>query len=516
MANKGLFASIVGRLMPATDAHNQEFAPAYAFGPRHHLAQLAVTGCLNHNFYTSADEQLAQVLDLSGKVDAQFLAKLAVHARERGGMKDMPALLLARLTVTAPDLAPRIFGRVVDNGRMLRNVVQILRSGSAGRKSLGTRPKRLVREWLEKADIRTLLRTATGTSPSLADIVRMVHPRPSSPEREAFYGWLIGKPYQEALLPEPVRAFEAWKRDRTLELPDVPFEWLTALPLTREDWALLAGRMGWQALRINLNSLARHGAFTVPGAAEAVAARLGDARAVAGSGVQPFQIMMARSQLLPSVPETVREGLDRALDHSLRNVPALAGRVVVCPDVSGSMGTPLTGHRQGSTSQVRCIDVAALIAAALMRTNPGTSVLPFDNDVVAVDVLADLPVAENAKRLAAIGGGGTNCAAPLARLNAERARPDLVIMVSDNESWMQQRARGTAMLAEWRKLTARHPAAKLVCLDLQPYGTAQAPDGADILNIGGFTDAVFDSIARFAKGRGHPELWVAEIENMVI
>lgn len=516
MANIGLFASIKGRLMPATDARNNEGAPAYAFGPRHHLAQLAVTGCLNHNFYTSAADQLTQVLDLSARVEPEFLAKLAVYARERGGMKDMPALLLARLTVTAPDLAPRIFGRVVDNGRMLRNVVQILRSGTVGRKSLGTRPKRLVRQWLEKADIRTLMRTATGTNPSLADIVRMVHPRPASPERQAFYGWLVGKPYEEALLPEPVRAFEAWKRDRTLEIPDVPFEWLTALPLTREDWALLASRMGWQALRINLNSLARHGAFTVPGTAEAVAARLGDARAVAASGVQPFQIMMARGQLSAEMPALVQAALDQALDHSLRHVPTLPGTVVVCPDVSGSMSSALTGQRKGATSQVRCIDVAALIAAALMRANPGTRLLPFNVAVVPVEMAAGLSVAENAERLAAIGGGGTNCAAPLAQLNAERARPDLVIMVSDNQSWIQQQAHGTAMLAEWQRLKARHAAARLVCLDLQPYGTTQAPDGVDILNVGGFTDAVFDCVSRFAQGKGHPDLWVAEIDSVVI
>ena len=38
---------------------------------------------------------------------------------------------------------------------------------------------------------------------------------------------------------------------------------------------------------------------------------------------------------------------------------------------------------------------------------------------------------------------------------------------------------------------------KLVCVDLQPYDTTQAPDRADILNIGGFSDAVFQVIAVF-------------------
>ena len=41
------------------------------------------------------------------------------------------------------------------------------------------------------------------------------------------------------------------------------------------------------------------------------------------------------------------------------------------------------------------------------------------------------------------------------------------------------------------------PSPKLICLDLQPYGTSQAPERADILNIGGFSDAVFNLVSSF-------------------
>ena len=34
MANKNLFKSLVGKLMPATDAINEERAPAYALSPK--------------------------------------------------------------------------------------------------------------------------------------------------------------------------------------------------------------------------------------------------------------------------------------------------------------------------------------------------------------------------------------------------------------------------------------------------------------------------------------------------
>ena len=194
MANKNLFSSAVARILPRTDAFNREGAIAYAYGPEAKLAQLAATGTLADGFYSGAEAQLADVLDAATKVDPEWVAKCAIYARKSGAMKDMPALLTAVLTTADPDLAVTVFKQTIDNGRMLRTFVQIMRSGQTGRTSLGSRPKRLVREWLEQASYRQLMHAATGKDPSLADIVKMVHPAPKDPTRRAFYGWLIGKP----------------------------------------------------------------------------------------------------------------------------------------------------------------------------------------------------------------------------------------------------------------------------------------------------------------------------------
>ena len=71
---------------------------------------------------------------------------------------------------------------MIDSGKMLRNFVQILRSGAVGRKSsLGTRPKKLVQRWLLEATEKQLLNAAVGNAPSLADVVKMVHPSPPRP-----------------------------------------------------------------------------------------------------------------------------------------------------------------------------------------------------------------------------------------------------------------------------------------------------------------------------------------------
>ncbi|WP_068094043.1 vWA domain-containing protein [Novosphingobium rosa] len=512
MANQSLFASLTAKVWPRADTANQSGAPAYAYGPEAKLAHLAATGTLADGFYSGAESQLADVLAAAQAVSPEFVAKAAVYARTFGAMKDMPALLAAYLTVADPDLAVPVFRRVIDNGRILRSFVQIMRSGQVGRSSLGTRPKRLVKEWLEQASMPRLMAAATGTSPSLADVVKMVHPAPADAERRAFYGWLIGKPYDVAALPQEIAAFEAWKREPKGELPPVPFEWLTAFPLSGEQWAVLASRMGWQALRMNLNTLARNGAFSVKGVTEAVAARLADAETIARVRPLPYQLMVALGQAGDGVPLAVQAALESALETSLALVPALEGRIVVCPDVSGSMGSPVTGYRKGASSQVRCIDVAALVAAAVLRRNSKARVIPFEQQVVALDLDPHARVAVNAARLAGIGGGGTNVSAPLALLNRERAKVDMVVIVSDNQSWVDPSRYGaTATMAEWSKLKARNPGAKLICIDIQPYGTTQAQDGKGIMNVGGFTDAVFDAMARFAKGETRD--WVSIVNQ---
>jgi 60 kDa SS-A/Ro ribonucleoprotein len=513
MANKGLFASALTRLLPSADAVNRELAPAYAYGPEHRLAQLAATGTLHDAFYAAAETQLADVLDAARAVDPSFVAKAAVYARGRGAMKDMPALLTAYLTIADPDLAVAVFGRVIDNGRMLRNFVQIMRSGAVGRASLGSRPKRLVKEWLERASIRSLMQAATGNDPSLADIVRMVHPKPADDARRAFYAWLIGRPYDVAALPDEIGAFEAWKREPALPLPEVPFEWLMAFELSPEQWAVLASRMGWQALRMNLNTLARKGAFGVAGVTDAVAARLVDRDSLRKVRPLPYQLMVALGSAGTGVPLKIQAALEEALELSLRGVPKVPGRVVVCPDVSGSMGSPVTGYRKGASSAVRCVDVAALVAAAVLRRNPNARLLPFETDVVPLKLDPFARVAANAAALASLGGGGTNVSAPLRLLNEERADTDLVVIVSDNESWIDATRYGaTATMEEWKKLKKRCPAARLVCIDLQPYGTTQAKGGKDILNVGGFSDTVFETLSRFAAGETERD-WVAEVNE---
>jgi 60 kDa SS-A/Ro ribonucleoprotein len=517
MANATLFRSLIGALIPRTNARNEAGGPAYLRSPEQALAQLAATGCFNATFYAGAEVQLDRVVELADRVAPEFVAKTALYSRQRAFMKDMPALLVAMLSRRDPALMDRVFDRVVDSPRMLRTFVQIVRSGATGRKSLGSAPKRCVRRWLDQRTDAAVFAASGGNAPSIADVVKMVHPKPKSSERGALYGYLTGRQVPLESLPALVRQFEAFKAGNRAEVPDVPFQMLTAVGLNRREWAQVARRGSWQMIRMNLNTFARHGVFNEAGMIEYVAGRLSDASEIARARVFPYQLLAAYRSLDAAVPTAVRRALESAMELAIANTPTITGQIYACPDVSGSMRSPITGNRKGATTAVRCVDAAALLAAAFVRQNPKTEVLPFEHSVVPMDVSWRDSVMTNAERLASIGGGGTCVSAPLALLNARKARGELVVIVSDNESWIDaDSARGTETMREWNSFRSRNPTARLVLIDLQPYATTQAVDRQDILNIGGFSDQVFDVVADFAAGRLQSDAWVGKIKAVEI
>jgi 60 kDa SS-A/Ro ribonucleoprotein len=272
--------------------------------------------------------------------------------------------------------------------------------------------------------------------------------------------------------------------------------------------------------RMNLNTFQRHGLFADEAMVELIANRLRDANAIRQARVFPFQLLSAfkAAEANRAIPRAITEALQDAMEIATENVPAIDGKVWIFPDISGSMRSPVTGYRKGSTSTVQCIDVAALVAAAILRKNPTAEVIPFSDHIVPAQLNPRDSVMTNAKVLASLPSGGTNCSAPLYELNRRKAAGDLVIYVSDNESWVDtgRYNRGTETMKQWNEFKSRNAAAKLVCIDIQPYAHTQARERADILNVGGFSDQVFTLVSEFAGGGLEAGHWVGVIDKVEV
>lgn len=520
MANQILFASSGTSAVTKarTNTVNKAGGAAYSLSAESELAQLAMTGCFNDTFYVTAQDQLLRAKQLALKVRPEFLARLAVYSRQVGYMKDLPAFLLAVLSVRDSALFSQVFAQVVDNGKMLRNFIQIVRSGEAGRKSLGSRPKALVAKWLQEASVYQLLAASVGNSPSLADVIRLTHPAAKDKQMQAMFSWLLGAKHEQADLPELVRDLIAFRKGDSVQTPRVPFELLTSCELSRADWVNVARQASWTQTRMNLNTFERHGVFSDSAVVADLAKKLTDAQLIEKAGVFPYQLMAAYLNANSNVPTRLKNALQDAMELAVSNVPSFDCSVAVCVDTSGSMSSPATGNRGSATTVVRCIDVAALFASVVLRKNEDALVVPFDTKVRDVKLNSRDSVMTNAGKLAALQGGGTDCASALKHLNAVGATAELVIYVSDNESWAGSTSRygRTGMADEFAKYVKRVPKAKLVCIDITPNRTTQAMDGAKVLNVGGFSDEVFRVVNLFAKDQLNGKHWVHAIDQVVL
>lgn len=519
--NKNVFGTTKAGYVAANTV-NEAGGKAYKLSAKEGLAQLAATGCLNNTYYADADKQLDQFLGFAKEVAPEFVAKVAVYARESGFMKDMPVVLLAYLLTQDKDLFEAAFPRVVNNGKQLRNFVQVMRSGKIGRTSLGTVAKRAVRNWFRDSTGDYIFRNSIGNDPSMADVIKMMHPRPQTDEQDALFAYMIGKDHQFSSLPLIVQQFEHFKKNPApTELPNLPFQFLAPLDLTVEGWTALALASNWTTLRMNLNTFARHGVFKDKNVVRTLATKLADPNEVRRAKIFPYQLMAAyiATQSNADVPVELTNALQEALETAVENIPRFAPRVHVLVDVSGSMMHPVTGARGTATTAMSCVQVASMMASSILRNNKTAQLVPFNTRAVPYKINPFDSVMTNAVNLSKIVEGGTACSAGVKAVNdGSRSEGDVIIMISDNESWFDNGggySSQTATKGEWDSFKKHHKGAKMICINLAPYGTAQAPTDKDVMNIGGFSDAVFDVIANFVEAKTGATYWVNEIERSV-
>jgi len=536
MPNKELFRSAGrGPMVPKATTKNAAGGKAYEMSPKAALARYACTGCFSDTFYVKAEDHLSRVLNLCKQVDADYIGKLAFYSRRFGFMKDMPAFLLAVLTARKDEqsraVLESVFRQVIDNGRMLRGYVQIMRSGVTGRKSLGHQPRRLIGKWLtEWHDPAWIFRQSVGNDPSMLDILRLTHKTASkglTPEQDAFFGYLAGKDLKERAeaLPILVQQFEAWKRDRSQAPPKVPFEMLTSQPLTAEQWATIFRNGQWHFVKQNINTALRQKAFEVDkGLMEHVCALLRDPEVIRKVRVFPHQLLSAYRHIHPETPRQIVDAIHDAMEVAVSNVPAIEGKVVVIVDVSGSMRNSISGgwgcpgpRDKDKRSKIRCVDVASLLSSAILRQNRDAVILPVDTSLhTEYRPEPRDTIITNANRLAAYGGGGTNISLAMEWINARGLDPDVIFSISDGESWADyQGGYGTNLAHEFAKLRSRKPGAKLVCVDVVAGKTSQAPQNdPSVLQVSGWSDLAFKVVDAWL--RGNPDAWVETIEKISI
>jgi 60 kDa SS-A/Ro ribonucleoprotein len=500
---------------------NREGAPAYHRSLQEQVVQVLTTGTLGDTFYASGRElgvEAIEVLVRAREENPGFLARALVYAREHGLLKTLPVLGLVVLSGgrgKTRQLFETIFGRVVQTPDDLRAFVALSVAGTVpGRRGLGGVACDATRVWIQGITEYHALKygSAASREVTLRDILRMTHPRPSSPALSERFGWLVGgvgKLGSDPALNPQIRAFETLKRATTesdvvslIREGRLPYE--VVVPAVKATtpaiWAELLRQAPYLNLLRNLATFTRHGVFADGANVRYAVAKLTDPRAVERSKVLPFRFFDAwRAYTAGDAPDSrIADALRTALELSFRNMPSLGNRMTcIGTDVSGSMNGPIS--TKGTT---RFIDIAGIFTGALLRRVEDRVIpLPFDTRVhpdCGLSSRDDILV--TAEKVSRFCGGGTAVGAPMQYLLDRKIKVDTFIGITDNVDWAH--GDGYTCKASFLDLWLRYrnevaPDARAYLVTIAPYREVVAPSGTKgVRFIYGWSANVLSYIAR--------------------
>lgn len=505
----------------ATEGHvNREGAPSYRRSLKEQTLAVLTTGNLHGTFYASREEiasEAVEVLVRMRDADPSFLARALVYARGVGMMKTLPVLGLTVLSAgggRTKEAFERAFPFVVKTPDDLRSFVEICKSGAIrGRKGLGGMTVEPVREWMRGVSEYHTVKYGSAASQgvTLYDILRMSHPRPTTPACAERFAWLskgrAGLGSDIGLNPQ-IRALEALKRAMTedecvalIREGRLPYEVVvpSLKATTPMIWSELLRQAPYMNLLRNLVTFTRHEVFADEANVRYAVGKLTNPRAVEHSKVLPFRFFSAWKAYMASdkFDARIADALRAALELSFANMPSFGDRTVaIAPDTSFSMSCLIS-----EKGEERYIDIAGIMSGALLkRVEERSILLPFDTRIhSANDVSKRDDILVIAKKLASYGGGGTAVGAPVEYLLSRKIKVDALIGITDSEDWAYGRGYSCSgnFLTLWRRYREEiAPDARAFLVTIAPYRDAVAPAGEKGVHfIYGWSDKVLRHIA---------------------
>ncbi len=262
--------------------------------------------------------------------------------------------------------------------------------------------------------------------------------------------------------------------------------WLQG-PMDKAAWEAVIPSMGVMALVRNLRNFDEAGVSDE--VAAQVAAKISDPEQVARSRQFPFRYLAAY-QHAPSLRWSW--ALERALGHSLANVPALPGRTLVLVDRSGSMFWSQMSER----SQLNRADAAAIFGTALALRAARADLVEFGTTSNAVPFRKGESVLKVLERFGNLGGTDTTEA-----VRRHYRGHDRVLIVTDEQYAAHRHGDPTACV----------PAdVPVYTWNLEGYRAGHGPSGtAGRHTFGGLSDAAFRMVPLLEAGRDAAWPWAA-------
>lgn len=220
----------------------------------------------------------------------------------------------------------------------------------------------------------------------------------------------------------------------------------------------------------------------------------------------------------------VIDALDKAFYLAFKNVVPSGKKFLIGLDVSSSMGSKFRDAR-GNVSTLSSRDISAALALVTVATEPETHVIGFTggrsgysygygrgnafpkggsgrlgNSVSNLDSAVDpnRRLDDVISQISGLPFGSTDCSLPMLYALENGLRPDVFLVITDNETWAGEMQPHEA-LEKYRRETGID--AKLIVLATSPTrSTITDPNDVNSLDIVGFDSAAPAIVSAFARG----------------
>jgi 60 kDa SS-A/Ro ribonucleoprotein len=304
-------------------------------------------------------------------------------------------------------------------------------------------------EWFNRPDLAyQAIKYQNRDGWSLADVLRLAHPKPTNDEQSAIFKWIVDGETGEhtpgllttvkLLQSGNVQSVSDTIREFRIPREAVP----TALLNDPKVWDALLQDMPITAMIRNLAKMTAVGLLTETSAATMlVLGTLAEQDRLKKARVHPLNILAAlkvyeqghgeRGSLTWTPVKRIVNALDEAFYLAFGAVPSTGKRIRLALDVSGSM----MGSKIAGMPFIDCRMAAAAMALVTKNVEPNADILAYSHTLVPLEIRPSMRLDEVLRIMDRIPAGGTYCSLPVIDALAERTEWDAFVSYTDSETW---------------------------------------------------------------------------------
>jgi 60 kDa SS-A/Ro ribonucleoprotein len=484
----------------AKQSINYEGEKAFVLTPQLELYTAVATAALSDQFYEKAGDKLQRLRELIAVNDAEFVAKLAVYAREQMHLRSIPLVLTVELAKqqTGKSIVGKLTERVVQRADEITELLAyyVLANERKDVKKLNKLSKQLQKglaEAFNRFDEYQFAKYNRDTAVKLKDALFLVHPKAKDDAQQVLFDKIVKDELAVPYTWEVELSVLGQQKFETEEAKQVAFR-------TKWEELIFSNKMGYMATLRNLRNMLE--AEVSAAALKKVCEYLGDAKAVANSRQLPFRFLSAYRELKQLSNGRVSKVLNALEEAVLQSAVNIAGydemtKVVIAADVSGSMQKTISAK-----SKVQNFDIGLMLAMLLQSRceNVITGMFGDKWKVINVPKKNILSNVDEFHRREGEVGYATNGYLVVKDLLKQKKVVDKVMLFTDCQMWNSNNS-GENIADLWKQYKKKAPAAKLYLFDLAGYG--QSPLNVqrdDVYLIAGWSDKIFDVLRAIEDG----------------